>query len=91
MISISAILRHTCTANPAGKISWIPRGNLQGLCLFRDGIHAETQVVSETQIHMEKAGENFEIAVKMRGKFPQNCKHINSPNNDIKSSLGFST
>ena len=25
----------------------------------------------------------------MRGKFPQTCKHFNSPNNDIKSSLGY--
>ena len=25
----------------------------------------------------------------MRGKFPWTCKHFNSPNNDIKSSLGY--
>ena len=25
----------------------------------------------------------------MRGKFPQTCKHFNSPKNDIKSSLGY--
>ena len=25
----------------------------------------------------------------MRGNIPQTCKHLNSPNNDIKSSLGY--
>ena len=25
----------------------------------------------------------------MRGKFPQSCKHFNSPKNDLKSSLGY--
>ena len=48
----------------------------------------EIWVVSEIRIHTEIQG-NFQIGVKMSGKFPKTCKHFNSPKNDIKSSLGY--
>ena len=72
--------------SPSGQNLADSVGNLRGLWLLVEGIHAEILVVSEMRIHVEIQGK---IGVEMRGKFPQICKHFNSPKNDIKSSLGY--
>ena len=73
---------------PSGQNNADSAGNPRGWLLLVEGIPAEIWVVSETRIHTEIQG-NFQIRVEMRGKFPQPCKHFNSPKNDIKSSLGY--
>ena len=77
-----------CMHGPSGQNLAASTGNLRGLWLLVEGIHMEIWVVSETKIKAEIQG-NFQIGVKMRGKFPQTCKHFNSPNNGIKSSLVY--
>ena len=73
---------------PAGKGSQILRGIPWRFRLLVEGIHVEIWVVSETRILADIQG-SFQIGVKIRGKFPQTCKHFNSLKNDIKSSLGY--
>ena len=63
-------------------------GNSRGRWLLVEGIHAEICVINETRIHAENQG-SFQIRVEMRGKYPQTCKHFNSPKIDIQLSLGY--
>ena len=73
---------------PAGKIWWILRGIPEDIgCWWRESTHKFGLSVKREST--QKFSGNFRIRVEMRGKFPQTCKNVNSPKNDIKSSLGY--
>ena len=63
-------------------------GNLWECWLLMEGIHAEIRVVSETRIPQGNSEEFSNLCWDEREVSP-NLQHINSPKNDIKSSLGY--
>ena len=73
--------------SPSGQNLADSVGNLRGLWLLVEGIHAEIWVVSDLRSHAEIQG-NFKMGVERRGKGHQKRKKGNEEKKESKKALG---